>query len=185
MGAAAPRSYDGVWKTLHWLVAGLVGVQYVTKLASPGVFAGVSENGLNAWHLAVGPTILLLMALRLVWRLTHTPPPPPNDLAPALRALSRATHWAMYVILLVLPVLGWVAASGYGARPFLFGLVPLPFIAARSRSLGETVGAAHGVLAWVLLAVIGLHVCGAMYHALAREDGVFARMMPFGRPGAP
>lgn len=181
----APRSYDAVSKTFHWVIVALVGIQYFTKLASPGVFAGVSEDGLNAWHLSVGPTILLLMLLRLAWRLTHRPPPPPDDLAPALRGLSWATHWAMYVFLLVLPVLGWVSASGYAARPFLFGLIPLPFIAAQSKSLGESAGSVHGALAWVLLATIALHISGALYHAFIKQDGVFQRMMPLGRPGAP
>ena len=181
----APRSYDPVYKTLHWLIVGLVSIQFFTELASPGVFAGVTEDGLTAWHLAVGPTILLLMLVRLAWRLTHPPPPPPRDLPPSLRLISRATHWAFYALLLVLPILGWVAASGFGARPSILGLIPLPAIAAKSKSFGEFWGGVHGFVAWVVLALIALHVAGALYHALAKEDGVFQRMLPFGRPGAP
>lgn len=181
----APRSYDGVYKTLHWMVVGLVAIQYFTKLVPPNAFAGASEHALNAWHLAVGPTILLLMLLRFGWRLTHRPPPPPDDLAPALRVLSRATHWAFYVLLTAVPVLGWIAASGFGARPWLLGLIPLPPLAAQSKSLGEFVGGVHGVLALALLALIALHVGGALYHALLRQDGVFQRILPFGRPGPP
>ena len=180
----APRSYDGVYKTLHWVIVALVAVQYFTKLAAPTTF-GMTEDGLNAWHVAVGPTILLLMLVRFAWRLTHRPPPPPHDLAPALRLLARATHWAFYALLIAIPILGWIAASGYGVRPWLFGLIPLPALADQNKSLGESVGAVHGTLAWALLAVIALHVCGAMYHALAKQDGVFQRMVPFGRPGAP
>jgi cytochrome b561 len=181
----APASYDAVYKTLHWVIVALVLTQYCTKLISPKTFAGVTEDGLNAWHVAVGPTILLLMLVRLAWRLTHRPPPPPRDLPPSLRLLSRATHWAFYALLIAIPILGWVAASGYGVRPWLFGLIPLPPLAGQSKSLGESVGEVHGTLAWALLAVIALHVCGAMYHALAKQDGVFQRMLPFGRPGAP
>lgn len=182
---SAPASYDAVYKTLHWVIVALVAIQFFTKLVSPKTFAGVTEDGLNAWHVAVGPTILLLMLVRFAWRLTHQPPPPPRDLAPALRLLSRATHWAFYALLIAVPILGWVSASGYGVRPSLLGLIPLPTLAAQSKSLGESVGGVHRVLAWGLLAVIALHICGAMYHALAKEDGVFKRMMPFGRPGAP
>ena len=182
---AAPASYDAVYKTLHWLIVALVLVQYCTKLMSPKTFAGVTEDGLNAWHVAVGPTILLLMLLRFAWRLTHRPPPPPRDLAPALQLLSRATHWAFYALLIAVPILGWVAASGYGVHPSLLGIVPLPTLVGQNKSLGESVGEVHGLLAWALLAVIALHVCGALYHALAKEDGVFQRMLPFGRPGAP
>lgn len=180
----APASYDAVSKTLHWLIVALVFIQYCTKLIPPKTL-GVTEGGLDAWHVAVGPSILVLMLVRLAWRLTHRPPPPPRDLAPPLRLLSRATHWAFYGLLILIPILGWVAASGYGVRPWLFGLIPLPPLAGQSKSLGESVGAVHGALAWALLAVILLHVCGALYHALVKRDGVFQRMLPFGHPGAP
>ncbi len=177
-----PTTYTGVAKALHWLIVGLVLIQYFTKLASPASFAGVSEAGLNAWHLAVGPTILLLMLVRLGWRLTHRPPPSPADLAPALRLLSRATHWAFYALLIVLPVLGWLSASGYGVPATLLGLVKLPALTGAGKGIGEAWGDLHGSVAWVVLALIGLHVAGAIYHGLAKEDGVFARMLPFGRP---
>ncbi|MDT7950947.1 MAG: cytochrome b [Acetobacteraceae bacterium] len=176
------ESYDPVAKTLHWVVVGLVTAQFVTKLISPGTFAGVTENGLNAWHLAVGPTILLVMLLRLAWRLTHTPPPPPQDIAAPLQLLSLATHWAFYGLLIIIPVLGWLSASGYGAHPTLMFLFKLPAIVPTDKGSAEWWGAIHGWLAWLLLAVIALHVSAATWHGLARDDGVFARMMP-GRAG--
>lgn len=177
----APRYYDGVWMGLHWLIALLVGLQFVTKAISPGAFPGATEDALNAWHLAIGPTILLLMLVRLGWRLTHVPPPVPADLATPLQFVARATHWAFYGLLIVIPVLGWVSASGFGARPTILGVVPLPMIAPESKSLAEAWGGVHGVLAWVVLGLIGLHICGALYHLLAKDDGVASRMLPFGR----
>ena len=175
-------SYDPVYKTLHWVVVGLVTTQFVTKLISPGSFAGVSEDGLNAWHLAFGPTILLLMLVRFGWRLTHRPPAPPSDIAPSLQLLSRLTHWSFYALLIVIPILGWFSASGFGAHPTLMFLFKLPLIAPANERAAEAWGAVHGWLAWLLLAVIGLHVAAASWHGLARDDGVFARMMP-GRAG--
>jgi cytochrome b561 len=176
------RRYDGVSMTLHWLIALLVAVQFCTKAMSPGSFPGATEDALDAWHLAIGPTILLLMVVRLGWRLTHAVPPTPADLSAALRLVSRVTHWAFYGLLILIPVLGWVSASAFRARPTLLGLVPLPMIAPASESLAEGVGGVHGILAWVVLALIGLHICGALYHLLAKDDGVAARMLPFGRP---
>lgn len=177
-----PRYYDGVYMTLHWVIAALVAVQFCTKAIKPGSFAGVTEDTLNAWHLAVGPTILLLMLVRLGWRLTHLPPPAPADMSPVLRMVSRTTHSAFYALLILIPVLGWVSASGFGARPMLLGVVPLPMIAPESKSLAESWGGLHGTLAWIVLALIGLHICGALYHLLAKDDGVVARMLPIGRP---
>ncbi len=167
------RRYDGVARTFHWAIVVLLLVQYGTKLI-PASWA--NENLTDAWHIAVGPAILLLMVLRLGWRLTHRPPPAPTDLPAALRLLSRATHWAFYALLIVLPVLGWVSASGFGARPSIFGLVPLPMLIGMDKAAAMAWGGAHGALAWALLAVIALHVSGALYHALIKRDGVLGRM---------
>ncbi len=169
--------YDGVAQSFHWLVVLLVIAQYATKWPPAG-FASLSKGQLNAWHLAIGPAILLLMLLRLAWRLTHHVPPPPSDLSAPLRVLSRSTHWLFYAILIVLPVLGWVAASGYGAVVTLLGLVPLPALVSQDKSLAESVGSVHGALAWALLAVIALHVSGALHHALVKQDGMMRRMVP-------
>ena len=64
----AQSAYDPVQKSLHWAVVALVAAQFFTKLVSPGTFAGVTKDGLDAWHVAVGPTILLLMLVRWGWR---------------------------------------------------------------------------------------------------------------------
>jgi len=174
--------YDAIAKLFHWTIVALLLVQYLTKLIPPNGFLSISESGLNAWHLAVGPTILALMLLRLGWRLGHRPPPPPADLPTGLQLLSRATHWSFYAILIVLPVLGWLAASGYGATPTLAGLFPLPTLIPKDKPLAETIGSIHGALAWVLLAIIALHIAGALYHMFVKQDGVMRRMAPLTGP---
>lgn len=175
---ALTRPYDGIAQAFHWTVVLLVVLQYATKWLSPAELPFATKQGLNAWHLGIGPAILLLMCARLAWRLTHTPPPAPDDIPFALQFVSRATHWMFYALLVMLPVLGWVAASGFGAGVTLLGLVPLPALIGRDRPLAEAVGSAHGALAWVVLALIGLHVAGALYHALVKHDGVLSRMVP-------
>ena len=172
------HAYDGVARAFHWTIVALLVVQYFTEWA-PKSLGGGSDT-LTNWHLAVGPTILLLMLLRLLWRLTHRPPPPPADLPVALRLLSRATHYAFYAILIVLPLLGWTAASGFGAPAYLLGFIPLPALISKNKPLADIVGDVHGTLALALLAVIALHVAGALYHGLVKRDGVVQRMLPFG-----
>jgi cytochrome b561 len=170
--------YDAVAKTFHWTVVLLLVVQVLTKLIPT---AWVGEDALNAWHVSVGPSILAVMVLRLLWRLTHRPPPPPADLPPALRLLSRATHWAFYGLLIILPLFGWAAASGYGVTPYLFGVVPLPALIAADKARAEALGQVHGALALLLIATIALHVAGALFHLLVKRDGVAQRMLPFTR----
>ena len=174
------RSYDSVLMGLHWLIVALLVVQYFTKLIPA---SGASGDALNAWHLAVGPTILVLMLLRLGWRLAHAVPPPPADLSPGLRMLSRTTHWAFYGVLILLPILGWLSASAFGATPYLLGLIKLPLLTAPNKAFAEQVGGVHGLLAWLLLALIALHVAGALYHAVIKRDEVLQRMLPLGEPG--
>ena len=172
------QHYDPVAQAFHWLVVALLVAQYSTELVLPYLLPKAAEDSLAAWHVSLGPTILLVMVLRLAWRLTHRPPSPPADLPPTLRLISRATHWLFYVVLIVLPLLGWTAASAYGVTPYLLGLIPLPALVAQSKPLAETVGSVHGALALALLALVALHVTGALYHAVVKQDGVMQRMLP-------
>ena len=176
--AVIERRYNPVAKTFHWLIVLLIVMQYCTELVLPYFLPKAMQDGLVAWHLSLGPTILLITLLRLVWRLKHPPPAPPGDLPMVLRLISRVTHWLFYVMLILLPVLGWVAASAYGAKVYLFGVVPLPSIAAKNDAFGESMGGIHGTVALSLLALIALHVAGALYHGLVKRDGVMQRMLP-------
>jgi cytochrome b561 len=182
--AALDQPYDPVSRAFHWLVVALVATQVTIALVLPAVLPASAEETIAAWHLAVGSTILLVMLLRLAWRLTHPMPPAPADLPPALRGLARGTHWAFYLVLIVLPLLGWTAANAYGATPRLLGLIPLPKIAATDKAFAETIGAAHKTVALLLVALIALHVSGALYHALVKRDGVIRRMLPGRAPSA-
>ncbi len=172
------QPYTATARLFHWLVVVLVIAQVTIALVLPSLLPDTAAGTLSAWHLSVGSTILFVMLLRLAWRLTHAPPPPPADLSPPLRLLSRATHWAFYAILIVLPTLGWAAASAYGATVRLFGLIPLPALVAQNERLGGKIGEVHGTVAFVLLALITLHVAGALYHALIKRDGVIQRILP-------
>ena len=177
---AIVQRYDPVARAFHWLVVLLLVVQYATKLILPFVLPKSAEDGVDAWHLSVGSTILLIIVLRLAWRLTHQFPPPPTDLPPALRLLSRANHWAFYAVLILLPLLGWTAANAHGVTVYLAGLIPLPALVAPDKAFAEQIGEVHGAVALLLLALIALHITGALYHALVKRDGVAQRMLPTG-----
>lgn len=176
--ASLTQGYDPVARAFHWLTVALVAAQIVIALLLPAALPASAKGTIAAWHVSVGPTILFVMLLRLAWRLTHTPPPAPVDLTPGLRLLARATHWAFYVVLIVMPVVGWVAVNAYGGTPRLFGLIPLPVLVSPNKPFAETVGAVHATLALLLVGLIVLHVSGALYHAVVKRDGVMGRMLP-------
>jgi cytochrome b561 len=172
------QRYDGVAQVFHWLILALLIAQFAIAWTMPDITKTTPNVGLVAWHLSVGSTILLVMLLRLAWRLTHTPPPAPPDLVPALQLFSRLTHWLLYAILVVLPVLGWINASSRGYRVRVLGLIPLPQLVPTGDAFGHEMGDVHGTVAWVLLGVIALHVTGALFHLLVKRDGVMRRMLP-------
>lgn len=173
---AADGRYGAVASGLHWLVLALLIVQFAVAWTMPNIRRGTPDTGLIAWHLSLGTTILAVMLLRLAWRLTHTPPPPPADLPAPLRLLSRAVQWLLYAILIALPVLGWINASARGYVVRLFAAIPLPQLVATGNKFGQAMGDLHGTVALVLLGVIGLHVLGALYHTLILRDGLLRRL---------
>jgi cytochrome b561 len=170
--------YSGVAKSLHWLILALLIVQFAIAWTMPQIGRGSVPTGLIGWHLSVGVAILAIMIVRLAWRITHPAPPAPTDLSPALAFLSRATHYLLYAVLIVLPLLGWANASSRGWAVKLFGIVPLPPLMAKGSPLGHSLGDIHGTLALILLAIIAVHVSGALYHALYLKDRTLQRMLP-------
>ena len=175
--AAAPKRYDLIARLLHWLVVLLVIAQFVIGWTMPGVHRGDLPAGEVNWHLWVGVLLLLVMAVRVVWRITHRPPPAPKSLPAGLRILSTAGHHTLYLLLVITPVLGWLNASARGWTVSLFNLISLPALTSTTSSLGHALGRLHSPLSWVLLAVIVLHILAALYHRLVRKDQILARMI--------
>lgn len=178
-----PSGYGPMAKLFHWLVAALLVAQYAVAWTMPGIRPGTANAGLVAAHLSLGTAILAVVIARLLWRETHAVPAAPSDLAWPMRMLSRLTHYGLYALLLVLPVLGWISASARGFAVSLAGVLPLPALSGVDHALAARTGGLHGTLALALLGLVGLHVGGALYHGVVRRDGVLGRMLP-GRSAA-
>ena len=170
------QRYPATLRVLHWLIVALVAIQFAIAWTMPDIHRGTPPIGLISWHLSTGLVILLVMLVRLAWRATHSVPSPPDTLPPSLRILSRATHYLLYALLIVIPLLGWANASARGWPIRLFGEVPIPGLLARGSTIGRASGDVHATLATALLAVIALHIAGALYHAVALRDGTFRRI---------
>jgi cytochrome b561 len=162
--------YDLVARIIHWLVVALVTIQFVIGWTMPHVHQNTNPVGLIAWHLGVGATLVAAMAVRIVWRLTHRPPP--EALSPLLTAVSRIIRLLIYAALVIVPVLGWINASSRGWTVKLLGLVPYPSLTPAGSVFGHAMGDVHGVVAWMLFALIGMHVAAALFHRFALRDQV-------------
>ncbi|WP_407947774.1 cytochrome b [Paraburkholderia solitsugae] len=168
--------YDGVAKFLHWLVVLLIAAQFVIGWTMPGIHKGTRPDGLIAWHLGVGATLIAVVVLRIVWRLTHSPAP--ASLSPFFRVVSHITHGLLYLALVAVPLLGWANASSRGWSVKLLGVLPYPSISPVGSSAGHAMGDIHGYLAWVLFALIALHIAAALFHRFVLKDETLQRMLP-------
>jgi len=169
--------YGVVAKILHWLIFALLAVQYAIGSIMPHIGRHTADEGCVSWHFSVGAAILFFIVLRLAWRLVHPVPQLPT-LTTFERLVSGATHWALYLLVLAMTLLGWAATNSRGWDVRLFGLVTLPSIAPKGSHWGHECGDIHNVLVYVLLGFIVLHVAAALYHYFVKHDEMAGRMVP-------
>ena len=165
---------------LHWLVALLIFVAFPLGLYMADLPASPDKLKLFSYHKWIGITVLMLVALRMVWRLTHTPPPLPSDMARWERLASQIVHGLLYLLILAIPLSGWLMSSAEGFQTVWFGVLPLPDLIGKDKALGETLGEVHETLNYVMLALVVLHVAAALkHHVLERQP--YLQRMSFGK----
>jgi cytochrome b561 len=176
--------YSAVTMLLHWAIA--IGVIVQWRIAETAEHAPEEEAGaIMANHFSLGVTILVLVLLRLAWRFVHRPPPLAAHLQPWERTLAKTTHTLFYVLLIVMPLAGWVAMSSFARGVPVWGLFDLPPLPVPENvERGMAIFELHGVAGTVLLGLVVIHVLGALKHTLIDKDGNLFRMLPFGTPRA-
>src|ERR1700704_2519271 len=105
----APPAYSVTARTLHWLVAALVLTQVPLGIVIAHKWGGPLPEGLYALHKSFGALLVPLIFIRLLYRLTHTPEPLPKDVPPMQQVAARAMHWTLYALLILQPMIGWIA----------------------------------------------------------------------------
>jgi len=165
---------------LHWSMAAMVLVMLFLGI---GMAASVSERYrlLVAIHRPLGMAVLVLVAIRLVNRLLHPPPPLPDALPPWQRAAAKASHVLLYALMFIMPLLGWGMLSAARYPIVIFGSVHLPPILPRDPDLYAVLRQLHTDFAYLLFGVFLAHLGAALMHALIRRDGVFESMTSWRR----
>src|SRR5690606_21016501 len=174
--AAAQARYSTGALVLHWLIALALAFQLALGFAMPKDERGFA---LFQLHKSVGVTILVLTLLRLGWRLTHRPPQAVEGGFSGF--LARAVHTLLYVFMIGAPLTGWalVSTAPIQVPTLLYGVIPWPHLPLPA-GISETVEETHELLAWIGIALIGLHVLGALRHQFLLRDGLLRRMGPGG-----
>jgi cytochrome b561 len=179
-GVGTPgRRYRPTARWLHWLVALLVlsTLPAGQTMIIEGLPRSVQDT-LFIFHKNVGVVILLLVLWRLGFRMLHPAPPLPASLPVWQRRAARASHAALYTLLLLMPLSGYVRVRAGGFPIEALDALGVPALVPRSDALAEAAQAIHAYGRIALVAVIVLHVAAAIQHAAWRRDGVFSRMWP-------
>ncbi len=165
----------------HWVIAVLVIVNWRIIEAAESA-SKAAEAALVGNHKAIGITILVLTLVRLGWRLTHKVPPLPDTMAGWEKLLSRTVHVIFYVMLIGLPLGGWLAGSFAGRDISYFGAFTIPALPVGENSdLAKTIIGFHRTGGNIMLYLIALHILGALKHTFIDKSGGLARMLPWGR----
>ncbi len=170
--------YDRPARALHWIIALAVLAMIPAGLVMirDGIPRGLQDT-LFIFHKNTGTLILLAMLVRAAWRAAH--PPPPRPALPRWQARAATlNHAALYVLLVVMPVSGYVRVRAGGFPIEALDAMGLPGLVPRSDALAEAAQSVHYVAAWALIAAVALHVAAALHHGIVRRDGIVARMWP-------
>ena len=193
--SAQSERYTSVAITLHWVIAiailGMIfGGWYMTDLPD----GAPRQYFLYQMHKSVGITILLLSIARIIWRVMNPPPALPDDMNGLEKTASHLVHLGFYGLMILLPLTGWLYSSVSVKLDvptvlyFAISWPDVPFVEGlKTEAASGVVNFIHSKLAWVTLALLALHVAGAVKHELSAEEGVLKRMLPglFGKTDKP
>jgi cytochrome b561/polyisoprenoid-binding protein YceI len=192
------QRYTAVAIILHWAIAlaiaGMIALGWWMGDALEDSDTQAQAIAAFQLHKSVGLTVLALSLARLAWRLVHKPPPFPEAMKPWEKTVAAATHWAFYVLIIAMPLTGWLyvstAWSPQDDRPLdvptlYFGLFHVPHLFGLSNlaedaraAVAEVFEFSHSKLAWGAIGLTVLHIGAALKHHFVNRDGVLARMVP-------
>ena len=168
--------YDLLAMSLHWIIAVLILVMAALGLSFEA-FPRVSRMFYINLHASLGLLMLGLILVRLLWRWSHPAPPPDPSWSPLVVLASTWAHKALYGLILAAPLVGIIAYVWHG-RVFDFGLFKLDLGLGSVKTIYDPAEEVHEFLANALMALIGLHVLGALWHHFIARDGIFRRILP-------
>ena len=177
--SAAAGSYTTTAVALHWLVALGVFGAFSLGLYMHELPLSPTKLKLYSYHKWAGVTIFLLALIRLGWRATPPAPPLPDHMPRWQRMAAHATHHLLYVLIVAIPLTGWLMSSAKGFQTVWFGVLPLPDLLDKNKELGDTLALVHKTLNLSMAALVSAHVGAALKHHLVDRDDVLARMLPF------
>ena len=162
---------------LHWLTVALIATGFTLGKWMVGLPIAPQTLRVYAYHKWIGITVFLVTIARLGWRFSH-PVPLPAGLPAWQRHAAVASHVSLYLLMLAVPISGWLFSSASGVQVIYLGLVALPNLVPKDDSLAVTLKSVHFALNFTLLALVLVHAGAALRHYLVERDRVLQRMLP-------
>ncbi len=169
--------YSNVAIAFHWLLAAMIVGSFCVGMYMSDLAMSPTRLKLFNWHKWAGITIMALSALRLLWRLTHRPPPD-VPMSTWQRRAAHGAHLLLYALFFLVPLAGWAYSSAAGFPVVVFGVIPLPDFVPVDKALAEVLKSRHHMLAFALGFVVLIHIGAAVKHHYMDGDGLLLRMWP-------
>jgi cytochrome b561 len=169
------QRYDWTSIVLHWLVAALVAALWIGAETLDWFPAGSARSDARSVHILLGTVLGMVGGVRFVWRLSFGEPPPPAD-AGAMGLASRITHVGLYVLLAAMVLEGMLLLWATGDSAF--NHFDMPALDPAGLAQAARLQRVHGIIGWIILATVGLHIAAVLFHRYVLDDDVLERMLP-------
>jgi cytochrome b561 len=170
--------YGGIAQLFHWAIVALIITQFFLANKAEGLPLGPAKISTLATHKSVGMTIFGLAVLRLIWRWFNPVPAVPASTPRWQRLAAHVSHWALYGLITVTPLIGWMMSSARNFPVSWFGVLTLPDLVRPSKATYELFHEVHEALAITLLVIAVIHALAALKHHFVDRDNVLRRMLP-------
>lgn len=171
-------NYTKTAKVLHWLMAILLFGLLALGFYMHDLPLSPDKLKLYSWHKWAGVTAFLLVALRLTWRIAHRPPALPDSMPKIMQFAAHAGHLMLYLLMIAIPLSGWLMSSAKGFQTVYFGVLPIPDLLDKNKEVGDLLALVHKSLNLLFIAVLAGHIGAALKHHFIDKDDILTRMLP-------
>ena len=176
---AGVSTYNWLARQFHWVIAALIFMAFALGLTMETLELSKEKLNFYAWHKWLGMIILMLVVMRLIWRFLTKAPKEQNEQVPALMNLAaKIGHFALYAVLIALPLVGWLRSSSAGFQIVLFEMIPVPDLIGKDEVLSKQLAGLHHLLADALAILVIGHIGAVVVHHLVFKDPVLLKMKP-------
>jgi len=169
-------TYGGVAKGFHWLLFLMLTFSIVAGNIMASMPKGAEKLQAAGMHKSFGAVLLMMILLRLVWRLINETPRLPDETTAGEAFIAKAMHWGLYALMFAQPLSGIMMSQAAAFPVSFFGFFDFPVFLGKDPELAKTFLSIHGTV-WILLviSVIG-HAGAAMHHHFIKKDNVLKQM---------